>query len=389
MNILFYTHYKVSPTKGGTERTTISVATGLCNHGYKCYSLYRVDADTPKEACFEEEFLLNKIDTEKIRRLIVEKHIKWLVCQGVFSMVPCFKSAMEGTSCRLAFVHHFEPGGEENFFQNDRLRSSFKVERKRKVKLVISIRIFLFPYFKRRHKRKLKEEYRLVYEQADRVVLLCKEFIPQFMTYGNIQDNKKFYIIPNGLSYDEWLPVFKIEQKKPIALIVSRLDDPPKRISLALKIWDEVKKKKESEGWTLKIVGHGPDENKYRTMILKHKIPDVYLLGRQQPKSYYEESSIFLMTSKSEGWGLTLTEAQQFGVVPIAFDSYASLQNIIEDGTNGLVVQECDVNQYVEKLAELMGNRKKREILAENAINSSMRFSKEIIVKEWINLLEN
>ena len=45
-----------------------------------------------------------------------------------------------------------------------------------------------------------------------------------------------------------------------------------------------------------------------------------------------------MMTSSFEGWGLTLTEAQQYGCVPLAFHSFASLTDIITDKVNGFAI---------------------------------------------------
>jgi glycosyltransferase involved in cell wall biosynthesis len=90
-----------------------------------------------------------------------------------------------------------------------------------------------------------------------------------------------------------------------------------------------------------------------------------------------------MMTSKSEGWGLTVTEAQQMGVVPIAFNSYASLCDIITDGDNGLVIPECDAAQYVEKLLWLMSHVPERRRLAAQAIDSAHRYENSKIVELW------
>lgn len=57
MNILYHTYGKVHSTKGGTERTTITVATALTKlYGARCFSIYEAPADTPKEECFIKEF---------------------------------------------------------------------------------------------------------------------------------------------------------------------------------------------------------------------------------------------------------------------------------------------------------------------------------------------
>ena len=177
------------------------------------------------------------------------------------------------------------------------------------------------------------------------------------------------------------------KNKKHIVLIVSRLVDVPKRISLALKIWNEVKKRSEAAGWQLNIVGHGRDEAMYHKMVEQQQIPDVNILGRQQPQPYYEEAAIFMMTSKSEGWGLTLTEAQQFGVVPIAFDSYDALYDIITDGKDGIIIKEGYFDVYIDELAKLMADVSRRQQMASNAIQNCSRFSQEKIANRWWQLL--
>ena len=94
------------------------------------------------------------------------------------------------------------------------------------------------------------------------------------------------------------------------------------------------------------------------------------------------------MTSASEGWGLTLTEAQQFGAVPVAFDSYASLREIITDGENGRYVPFADVSAYAKAVLELMADARMRQEMALYAIESSKRFSWGAIAEKWQALLE-
>ena len=95
-----------------------------------------------------------------------------------------------------------------------------------------------------------------------------------------------------------------------------------------------------------------------------------------------------MMTSRSESWGLTLTEAQQMGVVPIAFDTYASLREIITDGEDGIVIEEGDVDGYVNAMLDLMQNDAERQRMARQAITSSQRFSQERIAENWKMLFD-
>lgn len=391
MNILFYTSYKVSSTKGGTERTTISVATGL-NHFYncRCYSIYWFKADTPKEECFEEEFQFPTVDTNaELVKIIKTFNIDTVIVQGSFDFVQLIKTITKDFNIKVVFVHHFAPGWEENFLRKDKLKKALFKPSSMKKSMMNFGKLALFPIAKIIGRQKLRNRYKNAYDYADTVVLLSNGYIQQFSDYGRFSDQSKFKVIPNGLSFDECATLNTVSDKKPIVLIVSRLEEKPKRISIALKIWREVKKNPASEGWILNIVGHGPNKEKYDKMIRKMAIPDVCLLGRQQPKPYYEEASIFMMTSRSEGWGLTLTEAQQFGVVPIAFDSYASLRDIITNNEDGIIVPECDAEMYAQELLNLMNDQTNRERMALNSIRNCKRFSQEEIAKKWWNLLND
>lgn len=85
---------------------------------------------------------------------------------------------------------------------------------------------------------------------------------------------------------------------------------------------------------------------------------------------------------------MTLTESLQTGVVPVAFDSYAALHDIITDGYNGFTVPYGDVKTFVRRVRELMDDDGLRLQMARNAIESSARFSAAAIVSKWLALFE-
>lgn len=391
MNILYYTCDKVHSTKGGTERTTITVASQLkALYGCKCFSIYEREAPTAKESCFEQEFFWPIIRSEKknikfLRNIIISHNIDVVIVQGAFIHVPRFRKAIEGLKCRLLFAHHFQPGWELVFFK-------FKdVIRRRPKSFTDFLRwgrdVLLFPRMRKKYVTSLVENYKRAYEAADNVVLLSKEFIKGYCSFGGIMEFDKFRIIPNGLSFNEYLPAEEINNKKPVVLIVSRLDDAPKKLTIALRIWGNIKHNPIAKDWELKIVGTGPDEEMYHRIVKREHLPDVIFTGRMNPVPYYKEASIFMMTSKSESWGLTLTEAQQMGVVPIAFNTYESLTDIITDGIDGRIISEGDIEGYSNALIQLMGDRKKREVIAEKGLTTCRRFSSEKIAAKWWKLI--
>ena len=238
MNILFYTSFKVSPTKGGTERTTISIATGLSRYyGCHCFSIYSQEAETPMESCFEGEMLWRRTDDVLyIKKFIQEKEIDWIINQGAFSLVDLFKEVAKVTSCRVAMVHHFEPGWEEHFFSYRSLFESFKKSKTITGRSKYFIKLLLYPYLRKMYIKELHKSYKNSYDRSDKMILLCKGAVTKYTNYARLNNNRKFEIIPNCLSYNEYLPIDKIGEKKKIVLIVSRLDEPPKRLSLALQI---------------------------------------------------------------------------------------------------------------------------------------------------------
>ena len=101
------------------------------------------------------------------------------------------------------------------------------------------------------------------------------------------------------------------------------------------------------EDWSLIIVGGGRQLDEMRQLAANLKLVNVKFEGFQDPKSYYERASIFCMTSSYEGFGIVLVEAMQYGVVPMAFNSYISVTDIIENGVMVFLIEPFDIDAYV------------------------------------------
>lgn len=391
MNILYLTCGRLHPTQGGTERTTITIATALKKiYGAKIYSIYERPTNAPMTDCLDNEFLWKPLkcydkNIEFLRNILLVNEIDTVIIQGAFIHVKMMKEASNGLNCKIIFAHHYQPGGELAYYKFiDLLKRKPKTIRA----LLQLMRDFaFFPKMRKNYVNSLHKLYKEAYEFSDKTVLLSRNFIDPFSKFGSIVEKEKFRNIPNGLSFAEYANSEIINNKKKNILIVSRLEERHKNISKALKIWEEIKKNEISKEWNLIIVGEGPEEKKYKKMVKKSKIPHVYFMGRQDPFPYYKDSSIFMMTSRSESWGLTLTESQQMGTVPIAFQTYESLSDIITDKYNGFIIKEGDIESYVKTILKLMENDNLRKEISKNAIKSSVRFDQSKVAKLWWQLI--
>lgn len=83
-----------------------------------------------------------------------------------------------------------------------------------------------------------------------------------------------------------------------------------------------------------------------------------------------------MLTSNIEGFGMTLTEAMQEGCVPLAFNTYSAVNDIIDNGINGFVIDKGEEDVYAEKIKYLIDNDEIRIKMSYEALKSSENFKK-------------
>jgi len=105
--------------------------------------------------------------------------------------------------------------------------------------------------------------------------------------------------------------------------------------------------------------------------------------------SAYLEGSVFVMTSRFEGFGMVLIEAMSCGLPCIAFDCPYGPRDIIEDGKTGYLIPYDDDDMFVKKLTYLMEHPEVREQMGRAAKESVKRFSEELVMKKWKQFYES
>ncbi len=143
----------------------------------------------------------------------------------------------------------------------------------------------------------------------------------------------------------------------------------------------------------LKIIGDGPERETLEAKIKRVNLTDkIELCGfktKPEIESYMLNSSLYVMTSYTESFGLVLVEAESYGLPLLAFNSAQGANEIITDGENGYLIENRDINKMSSKISNLLNNKYLRCQLGSVGRQNSMNYSQEIICNLWINFLEN
>jgi len=241
-----------------------------------------------------------------------------------------------------------------------------------------------FPVFFAKFFKKCRDLRNLnyAYDNSDAFVLLSEKFLEHYKNLQPKRNFKKLRVITNPLHLNS--SEMNYEKKQKTILFVGRISEYQKRLSLIIEIWKIILNTKRYDDWNLKIVGDGEDLE-----IIKEKAKNldrIFFEGRQESKSYFEEASIFIMTSAFEGFPMTLVESLKRGCVPIVMNSFLSLLDIIENEKNGFIIPDCDINTMAEKIQILMTDETLRREIALNGLQSVKKFDVKIIAQEWEKL---
>ena len=158
-----------------------------------------------------------------------------------------------------------------------------------------------------------------------------------------------------------------------------------KDIKSLLRIWKMVHQR--HQDWVLHLFGDYGDQQVAIKQEIERMGANVVM---HQPTTSIDEkylkSSMLLMTSRFEPFGLVLPEAMSYGLPVIAFDCPYGPADIISDGEDGFLIKNRDINDYVEKVCLLMENEDMRIKMGQAGVLSSQRFKASTIMPQWIQL---
>lgn len=230
---------------------------------------------------------------------------------------------------------------------------------------------------------KYKKAYKLMCNCSDKVVLLSKEYFGELKSFVSDCDFYNVIAIANPCTIPKPIEDFnKINE----ILYVGRIDVEQKKVDLVLKVWEKIYKR--HPNWSLSIVGDGIDKSNLENEANKLGLERLNFHGLQNPIPFYQRAKFLCMTSAYEGFPLVLAEAQIFGTIPIVFNSFASVGDIVKDNENGFLIESFDLRSYAITLSSILEDEEKTNIMSLNCKNSAKEFSVESIGRQWIDLFK-
>lgn len=144
--------------------------------------------------------------------------------------------------------------------------------------------------------------------------------------------------------------------------------------------------------WVLDIIGDGSERERLERFIDKHDLKDKIVLHGFQNKDYIDKvmqkSSIYIMTSYTESFGIVLLEAMSHGLPCVAFDSAEGARDLINSGMNGYLIKNRSYIAMIKKIEDLMESLEIRKKVGLAGRKSIKKYTSEIVSKQWYDLIE-
>lgn len=192
----------------------------------------------------------------------------------------------------------------------------------------------------------------------------------------------KTFVIPNPTPFYPEKSSSCVSHK---AICVGRLNEQ-KGYEYLIDAWTIVSKR--HPDWILNAYGSGEIKEQLQMRIDEKGVSNSLILN--EPTSdiigKYLESSIYIMSSRFEGFPMVLLEAMSCGLPCVSFDCPNGAKDIIEDGRNGFLVEYLNVNALAESICKLIEDESLRKMLGQTAKEDVMMYLPDSIMKLWIDL---
>ena len=216
---------------------------------------------------------------------------------------------------------------------------------------------------------------RIVYPYADALALLTEEDMPK---YGFVKNR---LVIHNPLVLQNAHSEIKREK---MIIAAGRLD-PVKGFDMLIEAFSKLN----SPDWRLVILGSGEEMDALKGLTRTFNVESKVTFTGQvsDVELYYKRASIFVLSSRSEGFPGVLCEAMAYGCASVAFDCPTGPKEIITDGVDGILVEPNNIDILAEKIQYLMDNNEIREEMGQSSKKIAERLDISAVGEKWMETI--
>jgi len=218
----------------------------------------------------------------------------------------------------------------------------------------------------------------ILYRFATKVVLVSKSDYE----YAKWLKNRAYIYNPLSCTIN----TNNTEKGNTIVAIGSQLRWHVKGFDILIQAWAKIASS--HKNWKLQFIG-AIDDKTVKEMVVRYGLENqIDFLGwTDEIDKELETKSIYILSSRREGFPCSLMEAMSQGCACVAFDCKTGPNEIITDGVSGLLAKNGDVDDLAAKIQLLISDEKLRHRLSAGAIEEVKRFEQNEIMLHWDNLI--
>lgn len=264
--------------------------------------------------------------------------------------------------------------------------------------IIVSSRIEFSKLIKRKDTLNISQEHSYInskeyinkvkryFKNIDKIVVMTNKAKEEYEIWLKGSNSKaKVYDIPNMLEKSDVNNFAKFSNKTLIS--VGRLEKEKDFLTL-LDVFKIINNKYNDV--KLKIVGEGLQrreiEEKIEKLNLNNKVILTGRISSQEVQEQMSASSVFVLTSLCESFSLVLCEAMEIGLPCVSFNIDVGPKEIIQNGINGYLIDNRDVNDMASCIENLLIDENKWNNISNNSIESVKKYYSKNVVNEWQKL---
>ncbi|MDA0148907.1 glycosyltransferase [Vibrio sp. LaRot3] len=188
--------------------------------------------------------------------------------------------------------------------------------------------------------------------------------------------SRKIKVIPRGCKLDTAMTHKQVSKK---LVTIARIDEGQKNFSAMMEVMTRL-----PADYQLDIYGDGSEQELSALKQRVNQLNNVTFQGATSDvAATLKDYSVFLMTSRYEGFGQTLIEARSQGLPIVAYHTFDALSWIVEEGVNGYKVADGDSDQFAQRIVQLCENEQLYSLLSAKALDKAQETESSVVDRLW------